>query len=128
MNHEFAGISLKLLKLIKWMDKDGKVQKFCLVDKVTSRWESFGYLLDIPQDKLDSWKVECLGDLAKCWIKVMNYWLVNSQILDNPGDKPEYPATWEGLYEMLEDVEYAEVAKELREAVTLATRSLSFSS
>jgi hypothetical protein len=46
-------------------------------------------------------------------MKVMNYWLTHR----HPSD---YPPTWEGLCEMLEDVELAEVAVELRKAVEAA--------
>ena len=43
-------------------------------------------------------------------MKVMEHWLAE-------GGTPDYPATWEGLYELLEDVEYAEVAEELKRIV-----------
>ena len=62
---------------------------------------------------LDAWREECLNISARCWCKVMHYWLTG-------GHTPDYPATWDGLYEMLEDVEYFEVARQLREAVLAA--------
>lgn len=62
---------------------------------------------------LNGWSKECLGIAMSCWVKVMDYWMI-----ENP--TPEYPLTWDGLCEMLEDVEYTEVAKELREAVEAA--------
>ena len=113
LNFLSAGISLKLLNLIKWRDESGKEQKFRLVSRVSSRWESFGYRLDLPQNMLDAWREECLNNSARCWLKVMHHWLTG-------GDTPDYPATWDGLYEMLEDVEYFEMAQQLREAVLSA--------
>ena len=110
LNFLSAGISLKLLNLIKWRDERGEEQKFRLVNRVSSRWESFGYRLDLPQNMLDAWREECHHISARCWCKVMHHWLTG-------GDTPDYPATWDGLYEMLEDVEYFEVARQLREAV-----------
>lgn len=59
-------------------------------------------------DQLEAWKDECLGKAAKCWMKVMNHWL------DRGGILPNYPTTWEGLYVLLEDVEYSEVAEKLK--------------
>ena len=108
-----AGISLKLLDLIKWRDESGKEQKLRLISRVSSKWESFGYRLDLPQNMLDAWRDECLNNSARCWCKVMHHWLTG-------GDTPDYPATWDGLYEMLEDVEYSEEARQLREAVLAA--------
>lgn len=99
-----------MLNLIKWKDASGCVHKFRLVDRVSSKWESFGYRLDIPQDMLTAWWEESLGNSAKCWMKVMRHWLMGEQT-------SEYPTTWEGLYEMLEDVAYIEEARGLREAV-----------
>ena len=43
-------------------------------------------------------------------MKVMEYWL----------PIPEYPPTWDGICEMLEDVEYTEEARQLRKAVAAA--------
>ena len=104
-------VSLRSLLLIKWKSKERNKQ-FHLVNKVSSKWQSFGIRLEIPSDRLEGWKMECLGDTAKCWMKVMEYWLSIGGVL------PDYPATWEGLYLLLEDVEYTEVAAKLREIVT----------
>ena len=108
-----AGVSLKLLNLIKWRDESGQEQKFRLVNRVSSRWESFGYRLDLPQNMLDAWREECHHISAHCWCKVMHHWLTG-------GDTPDYPATWDGLFEILEDTEYFEVARQLKEAVLAA--------
>ena len=48
-------------------------------------------------------------------MKVMEYWLTKRPI-------PEYPPTWDGLCEMLEDVEYTEEARQLRKAVAAAKK------
>lgn len=87
-----------------------KGEKFRLIDFVSSRWQSFGCQLGMPMDKLDAWKKECLGDAAECWKKVMAQWLAQ-------GGTCEYPATWEGLYVLLEDIEYSEVSRKLKVAV-----------
>ena len=48
-----------------------------------------------------------------CLLKVIQHWL-------DGGGASEYPITWVGLYSLLEDAECAEIAKELRKAVSLA--------
>ena len=62
--------------------------------------------------------MECLGDTTVCWMKVMDHWLVEGGVL------PYYPATWEGLYLLLEDVECKKVADELKEIITDQKSSL----
>ena len=89
--------------------KCGK-ERFELVTRVSSRWDSFGIHLGFPQDQLESWEKEYSRDTAKCWNKVMGQWL-------NNGGTKDYPATWEGLYELLEDVNYKQVAEDLKEIV-----------
>ena len=107
------GISLKFLTLMKWRDEMGEVQTFRLVNRVSCKWEIFGCLLNIPQNMLTAWREEFLNNSARCWLKVMDYWLTGEDISD-------YPVTWDGLYELLEDVEYYEEAKKLKEAVLAA--------
>ena len=77
--------------------------------KVSSKWREFGIVLGPGMNELDAWDAELRGQTERCWQKVMQHWL------DGRTDK--YPSTWEGLYEMLEDQEYAEVAKGLKTAV-----------
>ena len=50
------------------------------------------------------------GNASLCWNAVMEDWL-------NEEDEGEYPATWEGLYRLLSDVGFSNVACSLQEAV-----------
>ena len=65
-------------------------------------------LLDITDNNLDVMAQANLKDPSSCWNRVMQHWL-------NGG----YPVSWEGLYCLLEDVQCATVAEELRKAVDL---------
>ena len=49
-----------------------------------------------------------------CWTKVMQHWL-------NGVGKDRYPPTWEGLYMLLEDAEYPQVAEDLKKVVDDST-------
>ena len=105
------------LTLIKW--KDGDEEKtFRLIERVSSKWQAFGYRLKIPQDKLNSWEQECQKDSEKCWMKVMQYWM--------DGCSEDHPVTWESLYGMLEDIQYVQVARELKKAVSAAEKNKPF--
>ncbi len=101
-----VGVTLKSLHLIKWNGGE-----YRLINKVSLKWESSGFQLGIEPDLLEAWWREDLHDSRKCWLRVMKYWLSN----EGP---PDYPPTWDGLYLLLEDVEYSEVVKGLKEAVS----------
>lgn len=106
-----APLSLASLELIKWQDPHGHEQTFRLVDKVSSKWRIFGFRVSLEPDQLRAWEMQFQLDAARCWCEVMRHWL-------KKGGTRDYPKTWDGLYKMLSDVQYSEVAKELKEAVT----------
>ena len=104
--------SLLSLNIINWRDEQGREQKFRLVDKVSARWKNFGEMLGLEYNQLDALKQEKLGRVPECWKRVMDHW--------QRGGSAEYPPTWEGLYSLLEDMEYGQIAVELKEAVSRA--------
>ena len=60
---------------------------------------------------MDALEEECSRKSEQCWIKVMSEWL------DEEGTE-EYPATWEGILLVLEDVELSTIAKQLRKVLS----------
>ena len=68
---------MRALNLLKHGDDE-----FRLVSRVGSKWNSFGLRLVVPQDQLDGWKKECLGNTAECWNKVMQHWLDSGGIAE----------------------------------------------
>ena len=72
-----------------------------------------GTLLDFEVDQLDAWDTQYRVDANMCLLRVIQHWL-------DGGSESEYPVTWDGFYSLLEDAECAEIAKELRKAVSLA--------
>ena len=70
-------------------------------------------LLGIDINELDSWEHQ-LQSSSSCWNKVIDHWLAG-------GGTAEYPATWEGLYTLLEDAECSQAAKDMEAAVKAAT-------
>ena len=65
-------------------------------------------MLGISSSQLDLWRQEKQAILERCEA-VLDHWL------NHPTE--EYPATWEGLYELLEDCEFSEVVTKLKRAV-----------
>lgn len=93
------------------------MQTFRLVDRVSASWRSkFGMILRLTTNQLNVWEDQYRGDANMCWARVMEHWLSGNSEAD-------YPVTWEGLYSMLDDAEFSQIAEELREAVNQASAS-----
>jgi hypothetical protein len=100
------------LTLITWRNKSGEPEKiFRLKQSIMHRWRDVGDLV-VPRQLLDVWANE--KDAKTRCTAVLSYWL------DNP--TPRYPATWEGLYKLLNHSELGQVAFELKQAVDNAIR------
>ena len=94
------------LTVIRWRNERGEVNKFRLKSFIIHKWRDIGNLV-VPRQQLEVWAKE--KDVKECCEAVLSYWL------DHP--PRHYPATWEGLYELLDDSELGQVAIELKEAV-----------
>ena len=108
-----AGIplSLKTLTLLKWKNEQGYVETFRLANRVCSKWQHFGTMLEQESNQLNSWAQKHSNDCLKIWKEVMDHWLAVEGTHD-------YPATWEGLYTLLEDLEFFKVAADLKSAIS----------
>ena len=103
---------------------------------VSASWYDFGLLLGIGLNELEGWKSQHRGNANKCWNKVSNLFLCVNLLITNfgiqviddwltRGGSHDYPATWEGLYSLLNDLEFGSVAVKLKKAV-LGQVSLSY--
>ena len=101
--------TLKHLTLLKWRDCDGKNRSLRLRDEMSSKWRDVGDLLEIDSSRLDCIHAHRMGDVRLCCRDILLDWL---QMEDN-----SYPASWEGLLVLLEDLELNNVAKKLNEAL-----------
>ena len=82
------------------------MKKFRLESLVNHKWRRIGNLVTTRQ-QLDEWGKNM--DNEECCEAVLSHWL------DHP--PRHYPATWEGLYELLDDSDLGDVATELKQAV-----------
>lgn len=105
---------MRYLSLIKWDDSEGQTQKFELVSKVSSKWRDFGRQVQLDEDKMDGWQREKQGNTKELWLSVMDAWL--------KGQGDEYQRNWEGLFEMLEDVNMKGVVEDLKHALSKAAK------
>ena len=103
--------TLQNLQLIRWMNKNGELKKFQLQPLIRIKWIQIGDLVNIHYDLLASWSREYHGDPLKCIRAVLSRWLCNPT--------EDYPATWDGLYELLADIdhEYREITHQLKQCL-----------
>ena len=102
-----------LLQLIKWTE-GGENKRFYLIDEISNKWRDLGRLLLIGEGQLRGIITEC-QNVNECCRAVLTKWQ------ENP--PPDYPATWGGLIELLEDCRLPEVANELKGALNKANLS-----
>ena len=105
-------ITIQHLALIKWKDEQGQTQRFYLMDKIAYKWRTLGELLGLPFSKLQSVTADHRDKSEECCRAVLGQWL------DNP--PPDYPTTWQGLLELLEDSQLGQVVTELRNVLDKA--------
>ena len=92
---------------MKWKNTDGVVKKFRLKSRIIHKWRDIGNLV-ASYEQLEVWAKD-LKDSNSCCDAVLNHWLTHPP--------SQYPATWEGLLELLDDIEVSSVATELKTAL-----------
>ena len=100
--------------LIKWKDEQGHKHIYRLLDHVGTQWKRMGMILGISVDKLKAWNNMHHEDVNMCWGELMEHW-------ESSGGTRNYPFSWEGLYELLWDIEHSAVAKQIKKAVEHAS-------
>lgn len=94
--------------LIKW--NDGKeIRRLEVIDVVCHEWERIGTILGIPPRKLKQIRLETSHNSPTCCNNVFELWLMNPS--------KQYPPTWRAFIELLKDIPFGELAKELEEAL-----------
>ena len=96
------------LTLIKWK-KGGESGRLRIIDTICNEWEKIGSTLGIPSPKISTIRAQNNHDPQRCCNSVFGYWFQNPP--------KEYPLTWSGFIELLQDVEFEALADELTEAL-----------
>ena len=80
-----------------------------MVDQVCAEWYEFG-MLGFSLNQLKMWDAEYRGNAKRGWNEVMEQWLTQ-------GGSGDYPAMWEGLYNLLRDTGFRNIARKVENAV-----------
>ena len=82
------------------------------MEKIAYEWRTLGEHLGFEYSKLESTAAHHRDNPKECCRAVLGQWL------DNP--PPDYPITWQGLLELLEDGQLGQVVTELRNVLDKA--------
>ena len=94
--------------MIKYVE-EGQNKEFVLEIRVSGKWKKMGVRMGIELNILDNLEVDKHCQ-AERWQAVMQRWM------EGQGGNA-YPATWDGLYQLLKDIGVPKVALELKKAV-----------
>lgn len=115
-NGEVGTPTLQLLTLIKWTDSNGVERSYNLVDQISSKWEDVVIRLKLNHRR-DNYK-QNNADNEQCLKDVFTDWIHQN------GHPPEYPLTWVGVFQLLQDVGMTTAAEDLKKA--LESKGLTF--
>ena len=102
------------LGLLKWKDENGTIKELKIYSRVAHKWNQVATLLGFDHGQIESIKNNPpFNDLDRVQT-VFRQWFENATKLPNAS---KYPKSWQGLINLLEDVELSEVAKELCRAL-----------
>ena len=101
-------LSISNLTCLRWTDK-GQARILKIREKISPRWEEAGDLLGLTVERLKGIDMHRRGDVGMCCRDVLVDWLHENQ--------GGYPATWEGVVQLLEDMELSAAAQQLKKAL-----------
>ncbi len=108
-------LSTKLLRLIKWIpDGETAERKMKIAETVAPKWRDVAMLIGINSSKIESIQNSGSGKTPEqCLYDILRIWEADS----NAGGNSEYPYSWDGLLDLLNDIEYSVLVDDLREAL-----------
>ena len=102
------------LHVLKRCDKSGKTMKTVkIINSVSHRWRQITSLLSDDTNKAENLSQKFSNDPQKCLEQLfIDCFIKNKPAVDR------YSQDWDGLIELLEDIDEAAIAEKVREMVT----------
>ena len=97
--------------MFKWKDESGAKQELRIIEETSSKWQALAILVGLSKSQMDGIKKESLGETEQCSLCVFDRWIISN------GEFTDYPITWSGLHELLEDIGLRALAKLLKTAL-----------
>ena len=96
---------------MRWTDQNGGAHVLKIRDNISPKWIEAGDLLGLSSERLKGIDLQRRGDVGMCIRDVLVDWLHEN--------KGSYPTTWEGVVQLLEDIELSAIAQQLKIALQL---------
>ena len=96
---------------MRWTDQNGEAHVIKIRDNISPKWIEAGDLLGLSSERLKGIDLQRRGDVGMCIRDVLVDWLHEN--------KSSYPTTWEGVVQLLEDIELSAIAQQLKIALQL---------
>jgi inosine/xanthosine triphosphate pyrophosphatase family protein len=105
---------LGALLILKYTDKGGKKQKVRIISQASHKWKDIADLLSDDPNTTSVVEQKCRGDPRECLKETFTENFINK--------KPErYSQDWDGMIELLDDVDLEALAEEVKLALSCIT-------
>lgn len=101
--------TLRSLTIIKWRDDQGQTQRYSVLSMISHKWRKIGTLCGLKHAQLESIWMKNLKDPEPCCIDILTKWMEDGSSY--------YAVSWEGLFELLGDLELPQVITDLQNAL-----------
>ncbi len=98
------------LVLLKWTDSNNKKQRIQIVSELSPKWSDISDVLGFSSALTQQIELNYHRVQDRCK-EVMRLWLSSEE------GSYRYSTTWEGLIELLEDIELSSLASDIRQVV-----------
>jgi len=105
--------TLRQITLLKWKDvASGGVQRLRICQEISSQWEKLGTILGFSNNFLQAIDRQYSSKVEQCCHQVFCSWLEDGEI------EAPYARSWEGICELLDDMEYCDISTVLTNLLT----------
>ena len=95
-------------------------KKLRIYSEIAHKWRPIASLLGLEPGQISAIEHD-RRETASCITAVLQRWLEHASQLSNA---ERYPKSWQGLINLLDDVELGEIAMKLKKALTSQTNSV----
>lgn len=110
-------MSLKELTALKYTENEGK-EKVAIISKACRKWKDIASLICDDANKINTLKEQYQNDPNECLRQVFIDCFINKKPQD-------YSQDWNGLIELLNDVELDALAEEVKHALSCISKATS---
>ena len=99
------------MQLLKYRGKDGKVQRLNVISRASHKWKRIADRISNNPSKTESLSLQCNHNPSECLRQLFKDCFISNK----PAN--EYSQDWEGIVELLKDVEEEQLAVEVKDMV-----------